>query len=147
MRINSIESNITIRHNETHKKISEMDTNLSFYNKKFVNIHTLIENNNTNIISVGSDLSTTNDKIVKQKSDLVGQINSQWKELVAMNQGTESKITELKDMTSACINLGNENNSTIEMVQSMLKDLQDLCDKNKVDINSLTNNKVNVDSY
>jgi len=57
----------------------------------------------------------------------------------------ESKINNLREQSELSVKLSTENNTTIEMVQNLLKELQNSCDTNKIDINNLAHEKVTQD--
>jgi len=144
--LNVLESNISIRHNETHHRIAELDTSIEFYEKKFENLQELTSHNNINLNKVQEELTHTNDKIVKAKEELLQTVNSQWSEIVDLNHKTDNKINELRNLSEKSINISTENNTTIEMVQNILKDLQEVSDRNKVDIIQLFKSKVDSES-
>jgi len=75
--INILESNIAIRHNETHQRILEMTTNMEMYERKFRNIQEITNNNGNNINIVQKELVFTNEKISTSKNDLLNSLNDQ----------------------------------------------------------------------
>lgn len=81
------------------------------------------------------------------KSDILVKVNEQWKENLDANFKMENRLNDLRTQCERSIKLSGENNSTIAMVHNLLKDVQDLCDQNKIDINNLIQSKVDSDSY
>lgn len=72
-------------------------------------------------------------------------MNNQWKEIVDLNFQNESKISDLKTLSEKSIKLSLENNSCIEMLQTLVKDLQNTSDKNSVLLNDLSKSKVDIE--
>jgi len=75
--INILESNIAIRHNETHQRILEMTTNMEMHERKFRNLQEITNNNGNNINIVQKELVFTNEKISTSKNDLLNSLNDQ----------------------------------------------------------------------
>lgn len=105
----------------------------------------MTNDNDHNTMQVQNELTHTNARIMETKNEITNTVNAQWKEVVEFNTDTDKKIDTLRTQSELCMTLSNENMTTIEMVQSVVKDLQDLTDKSKNEIQDLFGCKVDTD--
>jgi len=102
-------------------------------------------NNEANLDAANIKISSLEERVVKNKGELLQTLTQQWKECVDVNLKNENAIKELKNSSDDSVNIARQNNSCIDMIQNILKDLQESTDRNKANISSLIKTKVDND--
>jgi hypothetical protein len=138
---------MSIRHNETHQKICEIQTNIDYFDKKTKNLVDQTTNNNKSLNKVQNDMFEVNNKIVECKTDLRNLVNKQWEDTLALNDKLEEKIIDLNMQTEKSNKLSKTNNTQIKLIQSALTDVELNTNENILEIKKMTQTQSYIEGW
>lgn len=145
--INAMESTISIKHNETHQKMNEMNQQITYCDQNIKSLYETTASQGKNIQKMETDIVDTGASILQTKTDLKEEINNQWKKTLTLDEKAQQKLHEIKEVTDESMQQSQSNTNRINVIENLQDTISRLSTNNDVEIKNIWKQKVDLEAY
>eukprot|EP00801_Mesodinium_rubrum_P001655 Mrub_01655.p1 GENE.Mrub_01655~~Mrub_01655.p1 ORF type:complete len:666 (+),score=168.69 Mrub_01655:134-1999(+) len=145
--INAMESTISIKHNETHQKMNEMNQQITYCDQNIKSLYETSAGQSKSIQKLEGDNVQVNTSILNTKTELLQAINEQWKKTLNLNEKVEQKLHEIKEVTDESMQQSQSNTNRINVIENLQDTISRLSTNNDIEIKNIWKQKVDLENY
>jgi DNA repair ATPase RecN len=142
-----MESTISIKHNETHQKMNEMNQQIIHCDQNIKSLYETSAGQDKAIKKLEGDNVQVNTSILNTKTELLQAINEQWKKTLNLNEKVEQKLHEIKEVTDESMQQSQSNTNRINVIENLQDTISRLSTNNDIEIKNIWKQKVDLDAY